>query len=326
MTARSKIRASLIPIAALLVALSSVASRATAAETVRVGTSAIGSYIFELLDVGSGAGIFAQHGIKLERTDFAGGGQLAQGISAGAVDMALSGSTDLVFIAKGMPAKAVTMVSAPPVDFAIMVRADGEIVKPEQLKGKRIGVTSPTSLTAWLALDFAKRQGWQPSDITLAFIGSTPSELAALQVKNVDAFVGNAQAGYLLEDKKQGLPLVTFDYLTTYITHILYASDALINDHPKTVRDFIASWFDTVKFARAHKEETLRFTMPKTKLPQEVAAKTYDVQTPVLSLTGRFEPAALKALAQSFIDLKLLDKLPPLAELYTEKFLPSQPD
>lgn len=326
MTARSKTRASLIPIAALLLALSGIGFRASAAETVRVGTSATGSYIFELLDVGSGAGIFAKHGIKLDRTDFAGGGQLAQAMSAGAIDMALSGSTDLVFIAKGMPAKAVTMVSAPPVDFAIMVRSDGEIVKPEQLKGKRIEVTSPTSLTAWLALDFAKRQGWQPSDITLAFIGSTPSELAALQVKNVDAFVGNAQAGYVLEEKKQGLALVDFHYLTTYITHILYASDSLIKDHSNTVRDFVDAWFDTVKFARANKAETIRLSVPGTKLSPEVAAKTYDVQTPVLSLTGRFEPQALKALAQSFIDLRLLDKLPPLSDLYTGKFLPSQPD
>jgi len=325
MPARSKTCASLVA-AAFLTALSGVGSPAAAAETVRVGTSAIGSYIFELLDVGTGAGIFGKHDIKIERTNFAGGGQLAQGISAGAVDIALSGSTDLVFIAKGMPAKAVTMVSAPPVDFAIMVRSDGEIVKPEQLKGKRIGVTSPTSLTAWLALDFAKRRGWQPSDITLAFIGSTPSELAALQVKNIDAFVGNAQAGYVLEEKKQGTALVDFDYLTTYITHILYASDALIGDHPQTVRDFIAAWFDIVKFARANKDETIRLSMPGTKLSPEVAAKTYAVQTPALSLSGRFEPDALKALAQSFIDLKLLDKLPPLADLYTEKFLPSQPN
>ena len=300
-------------------------SSASATESVRVGTSAIGSYFFELLDVGSGAGIFAKHDIELERTDFAGGGQLAQAVSAGAIDMALSGSTDLVFIAKGMPAKAVTMVSAAPVDFAIIARSDGEIVKPEQLKGKRIGVTSPTSLTAWLALDFAKRQGWQPSDITLAYIGSTSSELAALQVKNIDAFVGNSQAAYLLEDKKEGFPVVTFGYLTTFITHILYASDALIRDHPKTVRDFIAGWFDTVRFARANKDETLRLTMPKTKLPREIAAKTYDAQTPALSVTGRFDPQALNAVAQSFIDLHLLDKLPPLSDLYTEKFLPEPP-
>ncbi len=326
MTTMTKTRARLVSVAVLMVTLGVSGPRAAAEETVRVGTSAIGSYFFELLDVGTGVRIFAAHNIKLERTDFPGGAQLAQGISAGAVDMALSGSTDLVFIAKGMPAKAVTMVSAAPVDFAIMVRADGDIVKPEQLKGKRIGVTSPTSLTAWLALDFAKRQGWQPSDIALVSIGSTPSEIAALQVKNVDAFVGNAQAGYLLEDKKQGLPLVTFGYLTTFITHILYASNSLINDHPKAVEDFVAAWLDIVKFARARKDETIRLSTPGTKLPPTVAAKTYDVQTPALSLTGRFEPQALKALAQSFIDLHLLDTLPPLSDLYTEKFLPPLPD
>ena len=109
MAAMNMTRAGLASIAMLALVLACIGSRAAAAETVRVGTSAIGSYIFELLDVGSGAGIFAKHDIKIERTDFAGGGQLAQGISAGAVDIALSGSTDLVFIAKGMPAKAVTM-------------------------------------------------------------------------------------------------------------------------------------------------------------------------------------------------------------------------
>jgi ABC-type nitrate/sulfonate/bicarbonate transport system substrate-binding protein len=114
--------------------------------------------------------------------------------------------------------------------------------------------------------------------------------------------------------------------LTTFITHILYASDAMISDHPKTVRDFVAAWFDTVKFARAHKDETIRFSLSSTKLPPEIAAKTYEIQTPALSSTGRFEPQALKAVAESFIDLHLLDKLPPLSDLYTAKFLSSQPD
>ena len=232
MIAITKARARLASIAALMIALSGVPSSAVAAETVRVGTSAIGSYIFALLNVGASAGIFAKHGIALERIDFSGGGKLGEAMSAGAIDMALSGSTDLVFIAKGMPAKAVTMVSAAPVDLAIMVRSDGEITAPGQLKRKTIGVTSPTSLTAWLALDFAKRQGWQPSDINLAYVGGVPSELAALQVKNVDAFVGSTQAGYVLQDKKQGFPLVTFGYLTSFITHILNATDALIRDHP----------------------------------------------------------------------------------------------
>lgn len=325
MTATIAARARLACLAALLVALSGAGSPARAVETVRVGTSAAVSYVFSLLDVGSRAGIFARHGIRLERVDFSGGGKLSEGMAAGAIDMALSGSTDLVFIAKGMPAKAVTMVSAAPVDLAIMVRSDGEIVRPDQLKGKTIGVTSRTSLTAWLALDFARRQGWRPGDIRLAGIGGVPSEVAALAVKNVDAFVGDTQAGYVLQDKKQGFPLVTFDYLTTFITHILYASDAMIGKHPETVRNFIAAWFDTVRFARAHKNETIRLSLPSTKLAPQIVTKAYDVQTPALSTTGRFAPQALKAVAGSFVDLHLLDALPPLSDLYTERFLPAAP-
>lgn len=308
--------------AMLVLAALALPGAAEAAQTVRVGTPAAGSYIFSLLDVGAKSGIFAKHGIELKRIDFGGGGKLAQGMTAGSIDMALSGSTDLVFIAKGMPAKAVAMVLAAPIDLAIIARTDGEITRPEQLKGKTIGVTTATSLTAWLALDFARRQGWGSDGVRLAPIGGVASELAGLRAKNVDAFVGPTEAGYELEAKHIAFPLVTFGYLHDFITHILYARDSLIAAHPATVRNFVAAWFDTVKFVRANKAAALRLSMPVTKLPADIAAKTYDIQMPYLSSSGRFASKSLTAVAQSFVALHLLDKTPPLGSLYTDKFLP----
>ena len=44
---------------------------------------------------------------------------------------------------------------------------------------------------------------------------------------------------------------------------------------------------------------------------------------PSLSDTGKFDQKALKVLAQSFVDMKLLDQEPDMSKLYTEKFLPS---
>jgi hypothetical protein len=60
-----------------------------------------------------------------------------------------------------------------------------------------------------------------------------------------------------------------------------------------------------------------------TKLRPEVQAKNYDLVVPLLSLTGRFDPKGLAALARSYVELKIVDKEPDMKQLYTEKFLPS---
>lgn len=303
-------------------ALPGLAGRAAAAETVRIGTPAAEPYIFSLLDVGADAGIFAKHGITLQRVEFAGGGKVGQGLASGSIDMALSGSTDLVFIAKGLPAKGVANVLSAPVDMAIIARPDPAHPGPARLKGKTIGVTTATSLTAWLAEDFARHEGWGEGGVKPAPIGAVSASVAALRTGNIDAFVGPTEAGYELEAKGEAVPLVTFGYLHDFITHILYARDSLIAAHPETVRAVVAAWFDTVRFARAHKDETIRLSRRITKASPEIAAKVYDEQTPALSSDGRFEPKALAAVAQSFVDLHLVSKPPVLKELYTEKFLP----
>ena len=43
---------------------------------------------------------------------------------------------------------------------------------------------------------------------------------------------------------------------------------------------------------------------------------------PLVSQDGKFSVKAVDALAQSFVDLKLLDTVPDMKPLYTERFLP----
>jgi NitT/TauT family transport system substrate-binding protein len=307
--------------ATVMLALSAgAAPRTLAAETVRVGTPEAEAYIFALLDVGVSAGLFAKNGIDLQRIDFGGGGKLAQAMTAGSIDMALSGGTDLAFIAKGMPAKAVAAVEDAPVDMCII--APPAVTRPEQLKAKTIGVTTAASLTAWLAHDFARMEGWGPDGVTVAPVGSVTSAIAALRTGNIDAFVGPLEAGYLLASQGGGGPLLTFAYDKTFITHMLFASDTFIAAHPATLRRFLQAWFDTVAFARAHREDTIRLSAPHTRLPADAAAKVYDAETPALSTDGRIGQKPLEAVVGSLLALHLVNERPTLSRLYTEEFLP----
>jgi NitT/TauT family transport system substrate-binding protein len=295
---------------------------AWAADQVRVGTPEGTAFMFAVIDVGIGTGIFAKHDLSVEKINFAGGGKLQEGVTSGAVDMTVSGNTDLAFVAKGVPAKGVAVTTAAPVEMSIIVRTDGEITTVADLKGKTIGVTSPTSLTSWLALSLARREGWGPEGVRRAYIGGMSSEVAGLLVKNVDAIVGPVEGAYILEAKGQAKPLITFGDMKNFITHIIFASDAMIKDHPDQVRRFLAAWFDTVRYMIANKEETIRLTEPATKLPPDIASKVYDLETPALSLTGRFDPEAVDVVMQSFVDLGVLESIPKDKVLYTEAFLP----
>ena len=315
-------RAALLAVCAISVCILDDERSAWAADQVRVGTPEGTAFMFAVIDVGIGAGIFAKHELSVEKINFAGGGKLQEGVTSGAVDMTVSGNTDLAFVAKGVPAKGVAVTTAAPVEMSIIVRTDGEITTVADLKGKTIGVTSPTSLTSWLALSLARREGWGPEGVKRAYVGGMSSEVAGLLVKNVDAIVGPVEGAYILEAKGQAKPLITFGDMKNFITHIIFASDAMIKDHPDQVRRFLAAWFDTVRYMTANKEETIRLREPATKLPPDIASKVYDLETPALSLTGRFDPKAVDVVMQSFVDLGVLNSIPKDQVLYTEAFLP----
>ena len=55
------------------------------------------------LDVGMKYGLFAKQGLEIEEIVFTGGAKLTQALTAGALDIALSGGAEMAFIAKGAP-------------------------------------------------------------------------------------------------------------------------------------------------------------------------------------------------------------------------------
>jgi ABC-type nitrate/sulfonate/bicarbonate transport system substrate-binding protein len=309
---------------AMLFALAATSGIAQAADQLRVGTPEGSAYVFAPLDVGNGAGIFAKAGLEVEKLNFGGGAKLEQAMSAGAIDMSVAGNIGLAYATKGVPEKAVAVLAGPPIEMSIIIRSDGDIKKVEDLKGKAIGVGGATSLTAWLALQLSQHEGWGPDGVKRTPIGDMSSMVAALMTKNVDGIVGPVEGGYLLQQKGQGQVLMTFGpILPQFITHGMFASDSLIVQHPDAVRRFVHAWFDTIKYMRAHKAETIKLTQAVTHLPDDIADKVYDLETPALSLDGKFDQKALAATMQSFVDLKQIDALPAdTKNLYTTQFLP----
>ena len=294
-----------------------------AADKIRVSKSEATTFAFAFLEVGVKEGIYAKHGIEAETLNLAGAAKAHQALLAGSADIELGSGLELMFVAKGSPTKGVATLAGPPLGFAIMIAKDSAIKTVADLKGKLIGVSTVGSLSDWLPTEISRRQGWGSEGIRRVALGSQDGLTGALISHNVDGIIGGTQTGYRLEHAGSGKVLTTFGPLIPdFIAHMIVASDTFIGQHPDELRRFLAGWFETVHFAKMHKDATVRDTMPLTRLPPDLAARLYDEQIAMFSDDGRFQAKALAVTKEAVKQLGELGKLPPDDQLYTEAFLP----
>jgi ABC-type nitrate/sulfonate/bicarbonate transport system substrate-binding protein len=314
--------------AAALVALVLLdTAAAAAADKLIVGKAAPGAFSFVPLDIGVEKGFFAKNGIEIQSLGFSGSAKLHQAMAADNLDIGLGAGSDIIFPIKGSPEIVVANMAGPPLLMSFIVPWDSPAKSPDDLKGKRIGISTVNSLTQWLALELARQRGWGPDGVTFVTVGAeTAPQVAALVTGQIDALVSSTALGLKLAQEKRGRDLFpASDVVKVFMIHAIFASDKLVAQRPDAIRRFLKAWFEAIAFMRKNKAETVRITRTVTGFPQDVEDQEYDIVMPMFSADGRFDQAALDVLRRSFVDLHLLESEPDLTKYYTEKFLPDLP-
>ena len=307
----------------LLVAAGALVAARADAETLRVGTPAGANFTFLPARVGADRGAIKAEGLDVEVTDFGGGAKLQQAIVAGAIDMTVSAGTDLAFSVKGSPDIAVAAMGSRPT-LGIVVAYDSPLKTVDDLKGKKVGVTTVGSLTEWLMKRLITQQGWPKDAVTLVPIGSDlQSQAALLTTGQIDGVVAPPAFGVQLElAKKARILLSAFDIGKDFLGEAIYASNKLVESNPDAIRRFLKAWFANIAWMRTHKTETIELVRKYTHYAPEVESKEYDLVMPIFSPDGKFHPAAIQTLAESFVEMGTFDHPPDLAKFYTEAYLP----
>ena len=309
----------------IVAALIAWAAQADAAEKLRVAKPTPTAYSFSLIDLGIEKGIFQKHGVEIELLTLAGGAKIAQAMVAGSIDIGFGSGLDFGYIARGATEKAVAAMAGPMLNIAITVRNDGSVPTVADLKGKRIGITTPGTITDWAARELSRRQGWGPEGMQIVPLGGPDGTIGALMAKNTEAVSGAVEGGLQLESQGRGKVLVNFgDTIKVFLTHAIYATNDLMAKRPDDLRAFLRGWFETVAYMRGNKDETVRITRQVTRLSPEVAERVYDIQRAMFSVDGRFDPEAVRVVKQALLDTGMSEKMPDDRMLFTEEFLPSR--
>jgi NitT/TauT family transport system substrate-binding protein len=299
-----------------------VPSAAAADAQLRVGKAIALPFDFVPLDVGIQKGFFKEHGLDVEGASFAGSAKLQQALAADAIDVGLGSGPELAFVAKGNSDLGIAAFAGP-MGLLLIARPDAGINSPSDLKGKKIGVSTVGGLTDWAVHQASRHQGWGPDGIVVTPLGTDEAQVAALRTKDLDGMCIDVAGAYKLE--KEGAAKIVLHFSTVapdFINHITYATNKMVAEHPDQLRAFNAGWFETIAWMRKNKDETVQIAAPVMHQTPEITSRAYDEIMPSFSDSGKFDPKALKVLAQSFVQMGQLPAEPDMSKLYTEKFLP----
>jgi NitT/TauT family transport system substrate-binding protein len=299
------------------------AGPALAADKLRVGKSIGSSFPFSGADLAKAKGIFAAHGIDAEISVFRGDGQMQQALAAGVIDVGFGSGPGMGYAAKGVPGIAVAAMASEPRNMSLVVMKNGPIQSIDDLKGKRVGVTTAGSLTDWLTRRLSESKGWGPAGIDVTAMGEMRTRLAAMKSGELAGSVNSIQETWNLVENGEGRLLATFgDAVPDFHTHVIFAHRNLIKNNPDLLKRFLHAWFTTAKFMKENREETVKIIAATMNLPVSVVDKSYDYEMQMLSMDGAFNPKAIETIRKSLKDLEILDRLPDASELFLPGFAP----
>ncbi|TMJ36472.1 MAG: ABC transporter substrate-binding protein [Alphaproteobacteria bacterium] len=296
---------------------------ASAAEELRVGKAVAFAWTFTPLDVGIQTGIFAKHGLEIEASAFNGDAKMQQGLTSDSIDVGIGGGPGMAFMVKGAPAKAVGAMAGIPRNMAVMVGYDSPIKTVDDLKGKKLGVTTAGSLTEWIGRRIGTQKGWGPAGITTVPIGGMPPARAAIKTNQIDGYITSQEIGISLEEAREWRVITSAaPFVDHFITHVFFVRDDVIAKRPQVVKAFLQGWQDTIAFMKNNKAKTVEITSKVTDVSHSVIERAYDEQIGIFSEDLTFDPEAMTVLKQSFIEMGLLKEIPDDKAMLTTQFLP----
>jgi ABC-type nitrate/sulfonate/bicarbonate transport system substrate-binding protein len=185
-------------------------------------------------------------------------------------------------ILQGFPIK-VVFVHLKKGPYFVMARP--EIKDVQQLRGKKIGVSTIRGTDQLVAEEMLQARGFNPALLQAVGIGDAPLRLQALVSGAVDA-VSVAPPHDLMLQKMGFRPLVGPPEMGFPASGML-TSDRLLAENPSLVKRALRALLRAHRFIFDNREETLKIMTQWLPQPMEIASHSYDLELKALTRDGQ---------------------------------------
>jgi NitT/TauT family transport system substrate-binding protein len=297
-----------------------------AADHLRIGLSSF-TPINAAVWIAEDKGLFKKYDIDAEVV-------LIGGASAGGVSSLIAGDVQFLagaggaVISAGLNGADVVMIASIVNRGVQRVMARSDIKKPEDLRGKRVGVTRLGAASHLVLLMMLRTWGMNPADVQTMQIGSSPAMMAALEKGGIDAAVLTEPTFFFAEDQGYRVLADLADMDIYYLHSMIDTTRAYIRARRDTALRFLRGYIEGIAFFKHNRKESievlakkLRTAPSQTKYLERSHAlysSGYFENAPYVSLKGvntlleflgKDNPKARTADPRSFIDNSLVKEL-----------------
>jgi NitT/TauT family transport system substrate-binding protein len=311
---------------ALLLGACLYPSTVLAADRLRIGLSSF-TPINAALWIAEEKGLFKKHGIESEVI-------LIGGASAGGVSSLIAG--DVQFLGGGgggvinaaLGGADVIMIGSIVNKGVQRVVARGDLKRPEDLRGKKIGITRLGAASHLVLLIMLRGWNMTPNDVQTLQIGSSPAMMAALEKGGIDAAVLTEPTFFFAEDQGFRTLADLADMDIYYLHSMIDTSRAYLRAHRDLTFRFMRGYVEGIAYFKKNRKESidvlarkLRTAPAQTKYLERshtLYTSGYFENAPYVSLKGvttlldfyaKDNPRARSANPQAFFDNSLVKEL-----------------
>jgi NitT/TauT family transport system substrate-binding protein len=296
------------------------------ADRLRIGLSSF-TPINAALWIAEEKGLFKKHGIDPEVV-------LIGGASAGGVSSLIAG--DVQFLGGGgggvinatLSGADVIMIGSIVNKGVQRVMARSELRRPEDLRGKKIGVTRLGAASHLVLLIMLRGWNMNPSDVQTIQVGSSPAMIAALEKGGIDAAVLTEPTFFFAEDQGYRTLADLADMDIYYLHSMIDTTRGYLRTHRDLALRFMKGYVEGIAYFKKNRKESievlakkLRTAPAQTKYLERshtLYSSGYFENAPYVALRGvttlldfysKDNPRARSANAQSFFDNSLVKEL-----------------
>jgi len=270
-------------------------------------------------------GFFRKYGFEVQAILIESGTTTAQALVAG--DISFASVAGPAAIQSNLRGADIVMIAGLVNTLVYQLYTEKGITRPDQFKGKSVGVTRFGSATDFAMRYALEKYGLDTSkDVTILQLGNQPALLAAIEAGRLQGAMLSMPTS--IRAKKTGFPMLAdLQMLGLEYQHTSIAtSKALIKSKPDLVKDFIRAYIEGIHYAKTHRKETLEIlakylrvddkdvleetyeTIIATLVPEKPYPTLKGIQT-ILRELGAKDAAARSARPEQFVDLSIMKEL-----------------
>ena len=217
--------------------------------------------------------LFDKYGLKVEHVYIRGQAPALAALAADEIQFVYCAADGTIpGLAAGVDAK---LVASPLVKLPYVMVARKEVRRPEDLKGKEIGVTRPGDLSARLSRAVVKKFGLSANDVTIRPIGGSQSErYQAMVASVVQAIVVTPPLDVRAKNDGFNVLYRLVDLDLPFIYSSVHTNFKTLRERPEIVQRVVAAFAETVYFVEKNPAKAKAAIAKAMRVKDEEALQT----------------------------------------------------